>query len=140
MPPTPPRQGFTLIELMVLITLFTALLVVAAPPINGYLNSNRLEINADRLAADLQYTRSIAIANGQTMRFQATETGYRIVEPGSGSIIRERVFDGGCALSLAVNADFFPWGMAESRVINMANCAGSRTITLLPTGIVEVTE
>jgi type II secretory pathway pseudopilin PulG len=140
MRPTISRCGFTLIELMVMITLFTALLVVAAPPINNYLTSNRLDTNADRLAADLQLARSLSIANGQILSFQADATSYRIVDLSSGDVLREREFDGGCALDVDVTANFFPWGMAEARVINMANGSGTRTINLLPTGIVEVGE
>lgn len=134
------RTGFTLIELMVLITLFTALLVVAAPPINKYLISNRLDTSADRLAADLQLARSLAIANGQILRFQADADGYSIVDPSNGTVVREREFGGDCSLDFDVTADFFPWGMAEARVLNMSSSAGTRTINILPTGIVEVSE
>ena len=62
------RQGFTLIELMVMITIFTALITISLPPLNNYLRSNQLDTEADRLAADLQYARSIAIRVGESRR------------------------------------------------------------------------
>lgn len=135
---SPSRLGFTLIELMVLITIFTAMLVVAVPPVSSYLRSNELEASADRLAADLHYARSVSIANGRIMRFQGVDGGYTITDPVSGDVLRNHNFGGGCTFDLDVDADFFPWGMADAVVINMSSCAGTRTINVLPTGIVEV--
>jgi type II secretion system protein H len=133
------RHGFTLIELMVMITIFTAMLAVAMPPINNYLRTNQLDTQADRLAADLQFARSVSIATGTVVRFQGTAVGYTLTDPVDGTTLRQHNFDH-CQLDADITADFFPWGMADSRVLNMSSGAGTRTITLLPTGIVEVTE
>lgn len=132
------RAGFTLIELLVIITLFGMMMSMAVPPFLNYVRSNRLDTNTDRLAADLQLARSLSISNGQILRFTADATGYTITDPVNGRTIRQRQFDGGCALALNATADFFPWGMADATVLDLSNCAGGRRINLLPTGMVEV--
>jgi type II secretory pathway pseudopilin PulG len=132
------REGFTLVELMVIITVFGMMMTMAVPPFLNYVRSNRLDTNTDRLAADLQLARSLSISNGQILRFTADAAGYTITNPVSGRTIRSRQFDGGCALALNATADFFPWGMADTIVLDIANCSGGRRINLLPTGLVEV--
>jgi len=132
------RDGFTIVELLVIITLFGMMMTMAVPPFLNYVRSNRLDTNTDRLAADLQLARSLSISNGQILRFAADATGYTITDPISGRTIRTRQFDGGCALALNATADFFPWGMADTAVLDLSNCAGGRRINLLPTGLVEV--
>ncbi|MFO7653064.1 MAG: GspH/FimT family pseudopilin [Candidatus Krumholzibacteriia bacterium] len=135
---TPRRHGFTLVELLIIITLFSAMVAMSAPPMYRYLNSNRLAQNSDRLVADLALARSTAIANGEVLRFVADTGGYRISDPISGTTLRERRLDGGCGLAAAVTTDFFPWGMAGAVTIDLSNDSGSRRINVLPTGMVEV--
>ena len=132
------RDGFTIVELLVIITLFGMMMTMAVPPFLNYVRSNRLDTNTDRLAADLQLARSLSISNGQILRFAADATGYTITDPISGRTIRSRQFDGGCSLALNATADFFPWGMADTAVLDLSNCTGGRRINLLPTGLVEV--
>ncbi len=132
------RRGFTLVELMVIVLLFGALITISIPSFQGYLTSNRLDTTADQMAADLSLARSMAISNGQIIRLTATATGYQITIPADGTIVRDRDFDGVVDLAAAATADFFPWGVADATVMNMSNCAGAKTINILPTGIVEV--
>jgi len=132
------RGGFSLIELMVVITVVGIIAGISAPPIFRYINSNRLETHADRLAADLQYARTLSISTSTILRFSSTTTGYRLTDPISGTIIREKDFDHGLGFDAAKSADFFPWGMADATVFNISNSTGAMTVNLLPTGIVEV--
>ncbi len=136
--PGPDRRGFTLVELMVIILLTGALMAFSIPAFNNYVTSNRLSTSADRMAADLQLTRSLAITNGQVLRFTATTSGYSIIAVSDSTVIRNREFDGEVNLDAEATANFFPWGMADATVFNMSNCAGGRTINLMPTGIVVV--
>jgi len=132
------RRGFTLVEMMVVIGVVGIIATISAPPIFRYVQSNRLQTNADRMAADLQYARTLSIANSQILRFTSTPVGYQLLNPNTGVVLRET--DLSHDLSLAVNqsADFYPWGMADATIFNIANGAGNIQINLLPTGIVEV--
>lgn len=132
------RGGFTLVEMMVILTVVGLMAAIAAPPLFRYVQSNELQTVGDRMAADLQYARSLSIANSQVLRFTATSAGYTLTEPLSGTVLREHDFKPGMALAADATADFFPWGMANATVFNLSNGTGARQITLLPTGVVEV--
>lgn len=132
------RGGFSLVEIMVILTVVGLMASIAAPPMFRYLQSNELQTNSDRLAADLQYARSLAVANGMVLRFTATTDGYTLTDPVNGTVIRDQDFKAGLNLAAAATADFFPWGMANATVFNLSNGAGARQINLLPTGVVEV--
>lgn len=132
------RRGFTLVELMVVISLVGLMAAVSAPPLFRYIQSNRLQAGADRIVADMQYARSVSISTGRILRFTATQAGYTLTDPVNGTVLRAKNFEHGVALDAPVTVDFFPWGMANGAVLNLANVAGTARIDLLPTGIVEV--
>jgi len=135
---TSNRHGFSLIEVMVVLSVVGILATVSAPPIFRYVQGNRLRTNADRMAADLQYARSLSIANGQILRFASTPLGYQLTNPNTGVVIRQIAFSHDMALAVNQVADFYPWGMADTRIFNITNNTGTVQINLLPTGIVEV--
>jgi len=132
------RQGFNLIELMVVVAIVGVIAGISSPSIFRYVNSNRLQTQADRLAADLQYTRTLSISTATILRFTSTPTGYQVTNPVNGDIIRDTNFDNGLGLGIAQTSDFFPWGMADPNVFNITNATGTITVNLMPTGIVEV--
>ncbi len=132
------RQGFTLVEMMLIISLVGVLAAMAAPPFFRYLASNRLATQADRMVADLQYARSLSVSNSQILRFSTTAAGYRLTNPVTGAVLREYDFHPGLGLDASQTADFFPWGMADPVVFTLSNPAGTKQITLMPTGLVEV--
>lgn len=132
------RQGFNLIELMVVIAIVGVIAGIAAPPIFRYVNSNRLQTHADRLAADLQYARTLSVSQSVILRFASTPDGYQLTNPITGEVIREKNFDHGLGLDLTQTADFYPWGMADPVVFNLSNSTGAMAVNLMPTGIVEV--
>ncbi len=134
----PDRAGFSLVEIMIVITLFGILVTVSAPPMFQFIQSHRLQTSSDRMIADLQYTRTLAISNGAILRFAATEGGYQVTNPVTGDVIRRRDFDDGLALAAAVTTDFFPWGMANAATFDLQSGSQTRQIQVLPTGLVEV--
>ena len=132
------RGGFTMVEMMVVIGIVGILATISGPPIYRYMQSSRLQTSTDQMAADLQYARSLSISNSQILRFTSTLSGYKLTNPNTGVVIRERELANGQALAAAQTADFYPWGMADAKVFNISNHSGARKISLLPTGIVEV--
>lgn len=132
------RQGFTLSELMIVILVIGLMAAVSAPPFFSYIQANRLQTDTDRLVADLQLGRAMAIANGQILQFRATEAGYQLVDPLTMDVIRDHNFDHGLALDAAFTVNFFPWGMADATVMTLSNGCGAHQIDVLPTGMVEV--
>jgi len=62
-----PRNGFTLIELMVTISVAAILLALAAPSFQSLMISNRITAQTNDLVSDLAFARSEAIKRGATV-------------------------------------------------------------------------
>ena len=92
------------------------------------------------MSIDVASTRADASSSGvsSVFRFTSTPAGYRLTNPITGDVIREKNFDHGLEFAVDQTADFYPWGMADPVVFNISNSTGAMAVNLLPTGIVEV--
>ena len=104
----------------------------------NYLKSNQMRTRTDRMVADMQYARAVAVSTGQTHRFSCTENSYTLTNLATNNVVRQVGFDHGATLDQVQSADFFPWGMAQSGNFILTMNDMNRKITLLPTGMVEV--
>lgn len=75
--------GFTMIELMVTMTILAVLTVVAAPSFNDALLSNRLAGVANSFSASAQLARSEAIKRNSVVRLCRSSTGTSCATTGS---------------------------------------------------------
>src|SRR5882762_11696651 len=60
--PKPPRNGFTLIEMLVVIAISAILLAVGVPSFSYMVDRNRVAGEVNQMLADLALTRSEALA------------------------------------------------------------------------------
>lgn len=135
----PSAAGFSLVEIMMVILLIGLLAGVSGPAMFSYLRSNQMQTRVDTMVADLQYSRAMAVSTGEIHRFDATITGYTVTNVVTGVTLRTENFDEGAKLDKAETADFFPWGMASTKTLNLTHHNMKREIQILPTGMVEVT-
>ncbi len=69
-------QGFTLIELMVVIAIAALLMVVAAPNLQGLLAAQRVKTVSYEIVADLTMARSEALKRGQDVSLTPATGGW----------------------------------------------------------------
>ncbi|MFZ2753840.1 MAG: GspH/FimT family pseudopilin [Lysobacteraceae bacterium] len=75
-------QGFTLIEILIVVTLIAVLTLVLMGAMNGGMDGLKLRSNAKKLVAELRHARAQAISTGTVQRFtvvpeQRTWTGAK---------------------------------------------------------------
>jgi prepilin-type N-terminal cleavage/methylation domain-containing protein len=101
-----PVQGFTLIEMLVVVALLGIFLAIAAPSFAGLIRSNKVQAAADELVTVLQYARSEAITRGVTVTLTADSAttwnaGFNITA--AGQILR-RIDAGGLQSGITVSS------------------------------------
>lgn len=134
----PDHNGFSLVEMMMVVMLIGILAGISGPAMFKYLKSNQMQTRTDRLVADMQYARAIAVSSGETHRFACTSNSYTLSNVATGDVVRQVDFNNGASLDMVQAADFYPWGMADSGNFILTLNDMSREIKLLPTGMVEV--
>jgi type IV fimbrial biogenesis protein FimT len=100
-------QGFTAIELMVVVVITAVLAMIAAPSFQSVFDRQRVRSAASTLNADIQFARSEAVRLNApvTVSFSATTTPwcYGVV---SGTVACDCATAGSCNLKTVSGADF----------------------------------
>lgn len=78
--PLPNRKGFTLMELVITLTIASILAVMAVPSFQSFVLDNRLTSQMNDLVADLAFARSEAIKRGRNVTACVREAGGNICD------------------------------------------------------------
>lgn len=73
--PTPRLAGFTLIELMVVIVIFSLALAVGMPLMNEWIQNAQIRTAAENIRSGLQDARTEAIRRNTSIRFRLASSG-----------------------------------------------------------------
>jgi type IV fimbrial biogenesis protein FimT len=71
---TPVRHGFTLVELLITVTIGAVLMALAVPSMQGFIARKRLEGAATELVTDLRYMRAAQLERGRPVRIRFSVT------------------------------------------------------------------
>lgn len=146
-------HGFTLLELMVTLTIVGIVAAIAVPSMSTMVNNSRAERITELFELDLQFARSHAISRGDTVRISARNgdiaNGWQIVAEGSGDTLRQRgALDDGVTITSAGGLDlvaFTATGQTEATdtiTVRTSGCTGNedKQFSLLISGQIAVTE
>ena len=146
-------NGFTLLELMVTLTIVGIVAAIAIPSMSDMVNNSRAERITELFELDLQFARSHAISRGDTVRISPRNgdiaNGWQIVAEGSGDILRQRgPLDDGVTITSENGLNtvaFTPTGQIEATdriTVRTSGCTGNedKQFSLLISGQIAVTE
>ena len=127
-------NGFSLVELMVVMIVFGLLIAIAVPSMIGYLRSSRRVGAAHTLEADFHYAHSLAHEQGKTYQILFQPDSYAISQVSPLVTIRTRMMPRGVACTASDTAKFYAWGLTKPVTITMAGVSHSDTLRLSANG------
>lgn len=145
-----PARGFSLMEMMVVLTILGILAAVTIPYFETTA-ADQLQAAATVLVADIDYARSLAIANGSDYRltFQPASNQYQLTHSGSNSLLHalpSSPFKSATdtAITQTTRIDHLPLGSGELKLLGALRATGSTTeltnVTFTPLGSTEIAE
>lgn len=142
------RRGFTIIELILVVSVMGILIGVAGPATSRIVRHNRVNRAAMVITADLQNAFAVAARQREPVRITANSTtkSYQFVDRATDSVLRVRSFYGETSeyrlttLNFSpATIDVFPNGVSSSPVIiDIADGDYSRRITASTAGFIRV--
>jgi prepilin-type N-terminal cleavage/methylation domain-containing protein len=128
------ENGFSLIELMVVLAVFGILVAITAPAVSGLLRSTRLSGAATTLEADIRYAHSLAGAQRKTFQICFQGTQYSVVQVTPAATLLTRTMPTGMACSATDTATFYPWGLSDPITITVGDSAHSAVMQIAANG------
>ena len=137
------RLGFTLIEMLIVITTIGLLTAVALPKIGRQIRSYRLGRAAGVVAGDLENAFSMAARQRKPLRLSLSGGTYTVADRTGGTVRLTRRGDREYGVaSMAFSAsplDIFPSGIASAAdTVTLSNGDASRRITVSKAGQVRI--
>jgi Tfp pilus assembly protein FimT len=80
-----------MIEIITALVVLGILVAISAPKLNGMITRDRTRAAVDQLAADVAYTRLLAVRNGVPSTLRFTSTGYRVTVETATQRVAKRV-------------------------------------------------
>jgi prepilin-type N-terminal cleavage/methylation domain len=118
--PFRPQSGFSLAEVLTVLSVLTVLTGIALPQFEGWLQTRRLEAHAAELAGDIQYLRSEAVSRNSKMHLRfGTDSQGTCYLLHSGSV-------GDCSCSSAGTAHCTSASSASLKVVGLSAETGVR--------------
>lgn len=142
------RRGFTVIELILVVSIMGILAGIASPKISRIVRHNRVNRAAMVITADLQNAFASAARQREPVRISAdaNSKSYQFVDRKTGEVLRIRSFYGDTSeyrLSTLIFTpaviDVFPTGVSSTPiVVDLANGDYSRKITASTAGFIRM--
>jgi type II secretion system protein H len=141
------REGFTLIETIIVLVVVAILAALVAPQANDAISQSRVQNSAGVIAGDLQLAFSLASRQRAPLRIVVDPSGrkYQITNR-AGTVIRERNVGDmsdlhvGSMTSTVSQLEIFPNGLASGPIaITVALNGHTQTISMTRAGQVRVT-
>ncbi|MEQ1831635.1 MAG: GspH/FimT family pseudopilin [Candidatus Eisenbacteria bacterium] len=127
-------RGFTLIEMLVIISVLGTVMAFAAPPMSRFVRTNRVTGATNTVAGDLRYARSLASSQRRTYEVRVTPTSYSIVCVSPASTVLTRTLDHGVHFAASDTMTFFAYGLTESATLTLLKDDCSRLVRMNSTG------
>ncbi len=141
-----PRRGFSLVELVIAMTLLALAMAIVVPNFGKALTASRVKNAAAVLRADMERAFSLASRQGRPVRIVVDESArvYRIENRDDAEVLYERRFGADSEFPLATlmatptEVEVFPNGLA-SGPLEMTLKAGDQTmrVRMTRTGLVR---
>ena len=123
------ERGFTLIELMVTVSVAAILLAMAAPSLASFIRSNRLTSSANEMVATLQTARTSAVSNRARVVVCPSDDGATCADAVGGRWIAVMTRNG---VDTVLRDSSLPEAVTIKASANLS--AGGNTFTFFPSG------
>jgi len=143
-------RGFTLVEMMIVVTVMAILAAVAAPNFTSYMTHRRLNGAARQIMTDLMEARMRAVSQNNRFKVFFLDDGHRYTilddsnnnntedsgETSTTKDIRDVYRD--VTFSATADPIFYPRGTAYGTTVTISNSGGSKSVTVATAGRVKI--
>lgn len=128
------NNGFTLVEIMVVLVIFGLLVAMAVPGIKGIMSDTQIAGASNKVEVDLHFARTMASTQRKTTAVLFSGGTYRVLRYSPAETLRVRTMPRGVAATATDTAMFYAWGLTDPTTITVTDTHHSRVLHLLADG------
>lgn len=141
MRPSSSQRGFSLVELMIAITILGIALAVAVPNFRSSFDRARFDRASSEIQSDIRLAVSTAKLNGRAVRFDFNSSGYTLVDAADTTqVYRSRNYGSDFSVTANRNPIVFPWGQVQPTQVQVTSHDHDQALQILPTGRIQVVD
>ncbi|HTO89890.1 MAG TPA: GspH/FimT family pseudopilin [Candidatus Sulfotelmatobacter sp.] len=128
------ERGFTLAELMVVISILGLLFALTVPTVSSFMRSSRLVGAAQTLEADIHYAHTIASTSRKTCIILFSGATYQVEQLNPTTTLLTREMPNGVSCSASDTATFYPWGLTDPVSVTVSDSHDSSVVQIASNG------
>lgn len=133
------QRGFSLVEIMVILSIMGIAIAIAVPSFRGTMTRARFDRATTELQSDIRLAISTAKSTGRTVLFDIRTDSYRLVDATDTTrVYRTRTLEAGIRFTASGSPLIFPWGMVQPANISVTGPHDDKDFQILPTGRLEL--
>lgn len=126
------QAGFTIVELMVTVSVMAVLIAIAAPPMRSFIENSRIRATSESLQNGLALARAESVRQNRNVEFAILPGGWEVRVPGSATPLHAASGkEGYGSLDLTVTPDGADRITFDAFGRSVANANGSASVTSL---------
>jgi type IV fimbrial biogenesis protein FimT len=135
--PTSRQTGFSLVELVIVLSILGLLIAIGVPSVMSYMRTSRRVGAAQSLEGDFRYAHVVATTKQKTCIVVFASDHYDVKQVSPATTLLTRTMPRGVSCASTDTATFYAWGLTDPVTVTLSDQHDTSTVRLSSNGRIQ---